>query len=622
MKKNAVLSNATLLISGLLVLSSTFIMSCSNEVEGTTDPMEITGEMVKTQFSISVPYTKKVQSRMIDSNTQTNGNFLGMQDMKLIPFALAIPSTGIIGSSVMDRGLVIDLPQTGSLDQMSNSAKVYTDVEIETGTSNFLLYAQATHGTDKFAQGSLLPANMPKKGQWRGKVSDISFSLEPTNTLTLVHAVPLAFQNYLNVINLADWKRAAAGTNLNGDALELKTLHAKFIKLKAGSANGIKKTAEELYSVLSGLTASTAIAFDATTVGAVATAIRAAILEGGNSGIKFEATETSLGSGLFVLNFASTVALPTQNFPLSFNLPEGSVQVTYNSNSGFAYANGNYGDGSIASLSHYVYPAAMWYTANSTIKCATSSQIDNFTGSNDDTGWNNLLGQYTAGDRVSTATRSIAMVNRIKYGVARLQSKVYFASAQVEDNRLDNNGNQAPSSVTIPTEGFPITAIIVGGQKNVDWKFNPTTEAGATQYTVYDQNMNIGFTAKYALDATSLSSNSTLLLETDEESINIAIEMRNNTGRTFYGINGGAIYDGQKFYMLGKLNKAEGGNASNNGGATKVFQQAFVTMANFKITSLKSAYNTLPDLRTTQLELGLSVDLSWKAGYSFDVTIE
>ena len=45
-----------------------------------------------------------------------------------------------------------------------------------------------------------------------------------------------------------------------------------------------------------------------------------------------------------------------------------------------------------------------------------------------------------------------------------------------------------------------------------------------------------------------------------------------------------------------------------------------MTTANFVISqkSLQHAYNTVPDLRSTQISLGLSVDLKWETGLLFD----
>ena len=57
-------------------------------------------------------------------------------------------------------------------------------------------------------------------------------------------------------------------------------------------------------------------------------------------------------------------------------------------------------------------------------------------------------------------------------------------------------------------------------------------------------------------------------------------------------------------------------------GTLRVFIQDFTTTANFTIKSLKNAYVTIPDLRASKLQLGLSVDLTWQSGLTFNVPID
>jgi len=54
----------------------------------------------------------------------------------------------------------------------------------------------------------------------------------------------------------------------------------------------------------------------------------------------------------------------------------------------------------------------------------------------------------------------------------------------------------------------------------------------------------------------------------------------------------------------------------------QAFVQDYVTTANFTVNSFKNAYNMLPDLRAPQLEIGLSVDLTWETGITQEITIE
>ena len=53
----------------------------------------------------------------------------------------------------------------------------------------------------------------------------------------------------------------------------------------------------------------------------------------------------------------------------------------------------------------------------------------------------------------------------------------------------------------------------------------------------------------------------------------------------------------------------------------RVFVQDFTTKADFTINTLKNAYVTLPDLRASLLQLGLSVDLKWQTGLTFEVSL-
>ena len=61
------------------------------------------------------------------------------------------------------------------------------------------------------------------------------------------------------------------------------------------------------------------------------------------------------------------------------------------------------------------------------------------------------------------------------------------------------------------------------------------------------------------------------------------------------------------------------GNAESQ--INRVFVQDYTTTANFTIKDLKKAYVTIPDLRASQLQLGLSVDLTWQSGLTFDVDL-
>ena len=213
-----------------------------------------------------------------------------------------------------------------------------------------------------------------------------------------------------------------------------------------------------------------------------------------------------------------------------------------------------------------------------------------------------MLDNYTGGAAVGLATRSIALVNPINYAVARLDVKAKANQATLKD--------QINNDVAVGSN-FPVTGVLIGGQKQVDWEFKPV--GGTAEKTIYDSQLAESF----ILSSSSTypeAFNHTLVLETAPDAdIHVALEFQNNSGNAFRGYDGDLIPNGCKFYLVGKL---EVDNTK------KVFEQDKITTASFNIKSLKGAYNVVPDLRLPALELGLSVNLEWSAGESFDVNIE
>jgi len=108
-----------------------------------------------------------------------------------------------------------------------------------------------------------------------------------------------------------------------------------------------------------------------------------------------------------------------------------------------------------------------------------------------------------------------------------------------------------------------------------------------------------------------------LVLENGTDNVRVAVEMVNTTGKDFYGAGNQLIKAGAKFYVVAELVAAQATQTSGH-----VFKQDYTTTANLTLKNLKTAYNTIPDLRTPKLELGFSVDLSWKEGHTYDVNFQ
>ena len=200
----------------------------------------------------------------------------------------------------------------------------------------------------------------------------------------------------------------------------------------------------------------------------------------------------------------------------------------------------------------------------------------------------------------------------MQYAVADLATQVKVSSSPIKDNQ----GN----IVSVPAGGYQMTGILIGGQKNVDFKFYPISTA--PEYTLYDKTVqNKVGAALYAKTGEYSDLNHTLVLETAgaaNEEVRIAVEFVNN-GKDFYGHNGQLIPAGGKFYLVASLKVNAPGTTKPFASMNQVFKQDYTTTASLNITTLENAYNVIPDLRAPQLEFGMSVDLKWQTGMKFEV---
>jgi hypothetical protein len=113
--------------------------------------------------------------------------------------------------------------------------------------------------------------------------------------------------------------------------------------------------------------------------------------------------------------------------------------------------------------------------------------------------------------------------------------------------------------------------------------------------------------------------NHTLALETKaNEKKRICLEFV-NTGKDFFGVGHKLIPAGSKFYLITELEPGKK-EVENPNSKNQVFLQDYITTAKLTIgeESLQKAYNVVPDLRSPKLELGLSVDLKWQQGITFE----
>lgn len=356
-------------------------------------------------------------------------------------------------------------------------------------------------------------------------------------------------------------------------------------------------------------------------------------------------------------------------FPQYFGLPAGCSLLTYDtSTKKFKYKNTagtNILEQALYNRDKVMFPAELTYYCNGPIR---TSNTDRMTGGypNGTTNWTTdaqWTGDWTAeASAVTSFTRAAALIPNVNYGVAMLQSQVKLADVdEFEDNRNANTGedNQIIAKANVKLK---LTGIIIGGQcPQVGWDFLRRQTTDDFNYMIYDNR--IAGTAKgtgvaIPTDGGTSAANYTLLFDnyvcgatiadagaqTNQNDVNVALEFVNE-GDDFWG-QGNLVRKGTTFYLLAMLPKpttaqaeafqwpstAATGNVNrfyevppidNTGVSRKiarVFVQDYKTTATFVIgaTSLQKALVTVPDLRSTQMSFGLSVDLTWKSGITYD----
>lgn len=588
----------TVALAGLGVMSS-----CSSDDLGndsTTNPGET--KAVKTQFALNIPRANG-GTRMSDVNTQANKGFLGMEDIRMYSFKGEPTAYSTSTATFTLAGIASGISETAS-------SKIYSDVSVPVGTTHFLFYAHAPQGTtdaDKFAKGVLTFTAPTTDATATSGISAALVTVKGTDATSQT-----ALLNILNgVAGVTNWADADATS-------ELGKLYAKYTSAKAGSANSIRLTLQSLYNNLGGIV--TGANADAQTV---AKAIRAKIAE--------SFTATTATDGYVTLAYKATGDV--SKYPNNINLPDGAVQLTFGTDKQFAYAaESNLTGIENLDASKICFPASIYYFQSSDL-AATAKELDSNEWPTTTTNWtaatapwlkdaSNLADGWTAS--VLPTTRSIAMRQNINYGVANLATTVKCGAASLPDNTdlTVTDPSEFAGTVTVPDAGFTVTGLLIGGQPTkVGFDFQPTSD-DAFDYTIYDNNL----TNIVAKNGTASTTNYTIVLPndkgrtaTEQNTVNVAIELTNNSRVAFRGADG-IIPAGAKFYLVGKLEPKT--KALTGVDKPAVFMSDYMTTMNLTIKSLKSAYNTIPDLRSTKLQLGLSVDLDWQAGLQFDVEIK
>ena len=600
-------------LAGIILLASgAGFSSCSSDSADSTGGTGVAGQVVKTQFYLNIPYAgneeggnARVSTRMSANNTQKNNNFLGLANMEMFAFS-ETPSSGVKSTRTIRIG-----DNTGTSDN-DDKRRLYSDIAIPVGTTNMILYTRASKNTstgtkNEFQAGSLTNPYTTFTDEAKPTLSELKFNLETIHSANDFATQGSAILNKLNAIAQTsatvggatiEWSKIDEATSYGTEEGRkiLQDLYNDFVSLTAGSENSVIRAIKDLKA-------------------AVETQ---------------KLTEFDDLTQAFINNCTTTDLNSSSGFPRNISLPDGAAELSFNSNrKTFTYKEvitGVTTGSNLVDHTKITYPSELAYFVSSPVKTsATLSELNQLPDYNAWLGNTANWDQY--GDVVKSNTTLVVLKEPVQYGVACLESKIKCATASLEDNASAILKSTAANNfLTVPEEGISVTGILVGGQpQGVEWNFEPASNE-KFDHTIYDQNMNTGIAAK---TTNYTNSNYTLVLDNKNSSttnaaqskVYVTVELENNMG-DFYGAEG-LIPKGSKFYLVGELdpNGTTATQPSTSENIDRVFVKDHTTVANFTITNLKKAYNHIPDMRTSKINVGLAVDLSWQDGITFDVNL-
>ena len=649
------------LMSAIALTSAIGFTACSSnddvveEVNPTYD-----GNSVRTDFAFSVTKAN-AGTRMNAANVQesTSQNFLGIKEMFLLPFS-AVPGTATETNAAnfyLGELTTSDINTTNVIDrEAATSSKVYS-LTLPIQTDNFLFYGLASTSGTNFQKGSVTRSGLsvPTTSSPSGKVAigNIKFSLNHIASKIEDEATDSTkFVNYLtNIAKAVDddygsWEATTTTAQTDGRYKALSDMYSKFTATnmapRSGSTEAVTRLVLDLYRSAYKINQESSVEG----IQKIAAAICYAITHDSNVTFTLDApinTDPNL--------WTATLGGVTANFPANLYLPMGAAQLVWDDEK-FTYNHAplNFGPSSDAmEVGKYRYPAELIYFDNSPLRATdTYKAADAYPKTAK--AWDELYQTTAWADtKVKPSTRAVAMTNNVNYGVALLQTNVKLGEKLTGNQGFTDNmkailGSSA-NQTNIDAAQFTVTGLLIGGQpREVKWDMtNPNDEF---KQVIYDHDIAFG--------ATTLSTdffaanNYTMVFDNytnknadtpgtaeDQKSVRIALEIKNGS-QDFYGING-LIPANSTFYLVGELdpqNPKTGYTRPDYRATTttyrvtkedvqRVFMQDYKTIANITIgeTALQKAYSTIPDLRSTEVVFGLSVDMTWEKGVEFEMTL-
>lgn len=494
------------------------------------------------------------------------GDVREIQNIRIIPFAVNGKVTKDDKPKFASIGGLTTYDKPNNTTPPNSRFYYYENCSFMSGVSAFLVYGKAqVSGND--AENGALVAEFPADQS----PENIKFSPKQICTTTAIHEDAQAIADYLTGIANTEGWATTSDSHLQAYYLNFIGKGSVAPSVIAGSSANVKAYVTDLKNRITAEPESS---------------LRTKILES----IDFTHIDTHIPA-----NFPGSIGLPDGAAALRWEIPAGKTEYA------FVPQTVTTTEAPINSVTRFAYPAELYYYANSNIK--TSYGVVSTTVYSDATDWGALLNNnYNGSTTITPDTKAAAIVEPVQYAVARLDVKIKAES----ETLTDANGK----SLTVTSNKFPLTAVIVGGQHTVGFDFTPPIDNDdANVRFVYDNQVNTNTDNKpFYLSTTEQGPTHTLLLQSPKgKDVTVVLEFRNDSDTDFTGVDG-IIYKGTKFYLVGQLilNEATGTDK------TRVFTQDQTTTVTLKVSGLAKAYNVMPNLLSPRLEIGVTLTTQWE----------
>ena len=614
----------------MAMLISLMLQGCAKESSSEGgDDAKVEVVNVRFAFSMIPQRSQKATTRMDSAIVNPTALENGLEDARMLCFnTMPTSISQKIGEMIEFKNLEDEIISSDTISGESTGTEVseFRHVSVPVGTTHFGFYGNAPGATstheDRMKNGIIEVVGL-SKSTYQGN-SGIRF--KPVQICSSVAdfggsaagAKLLALLNELMAVTSTE-----AAPNDRWETVEdmyLNEAYQRMIELKTLSSQHVALMLAKVYKVVSQTP------------------------EGEPGRLLADAIKAKIASVCTTtLTPTSTMVLlqeAYQNFPTDIHLPMGAARIAWDETQKKfivpdVQAYGKQMD--IMSMNDYCYPMNLQYQVLSDIVASDTEvalpAVEG--GSTLSEQWQQLIDELYSGasTMVSQSTRSVAMKQQVNYAVGKLALKTRIASS---DNMYDAKGK-----LVNVTNGFTLKGYIIGGQREVDYNFQPVS--GSKEYAIYDTGLNGG--PQEVKRHVFTKENFVLGLGTAaDKDIQIALELVNN-GDDFQGADG-VIVHGATFYLVANLAPKEGTNYTS-GSIDQVFSRDKATTVTLTIEGgypdldgdgkpdpglddygrvrplkgLATATYGLPNLEIPKPTVGLSVNLSWEEGLWYDEII-